>query len=113
MFSRFIHLLKLINKRKNNIEVKCVSPPNSPRPYPHLYVNVYGSLTLDSITRTGVSKITTIFDPEYLDVTDRKGNDLEMIKFDSAGAKYFINLIDTVRAEQITIPITIKDLRLR
>ena len=101
------------NKRKNNIEVKCVSPQNAPRPYPNLYVNVYGSLTLDSITRTGVSKITTIFDPEYLDVTDRKGNDLEMIKFDSAGAKYFINLIDTVRAEQITIPITIKDLRLR
>lgn len=99
------------NRRLNNIVVKCVSPMNAPRPYPNLYVNTPGTLTLDSITRNNVTSMTLVFDPEYLEVKDRKGNDLEFIKYGSSGAKYYMNVIDTARAEQVSVPITIKDLR--
>jgi len=99
------------NRRLNNIVVKCVSPANAPRPYPNLYVDVSGTLTLDTITRSGVSSVSIVFDPEYLQVTDRKGNDLELIKYGSSGAKYYMNVIDTTRAEQVAVPITINDLR--
>lgn len=99
------------NRRLNNIVVKCISPSNAPRPYPNLYVDVPGTLTLDTITRSGVSTVNLVFDPEYLQVNDRKGNDLELIKYGSSGAKYYMNVIDTARAEQITVPITINDLR--
>jgi hypothetical protein len=101
------------NRRLNNIVVKCVSPPNAPRPYPNLYVNLPGTLTLDSITRTGLTSMNVVFDPEYLKVTDRLGNDLEFVKYDSEGAKYYVNVIDTTRAEQVTVPIAIEDLRSR
>ena len=99
------------NRRLNNIVVKCVSPPNAPRPYPNLYVDVPGTLTLDTITKSGVSSVNVVFDPEYLQVNDRKGNDLELIKYGASGAKYYMNVIDTARAEQVTVPITINDLR--
>ena len=99
------------NRRINNIVVKCVSPSSAPRPYPNLYVNLPGTLTLDSITKTGLTSVTAVFDPEYLKVTDRLGNDLEFIKYGSESAKYYVNVIDTTRAEQVTVPITVEDLR--
>jgi hypothetical protein len=99
------------NKRLNNIVVKCVSPQGAPRPYPNLYVNLPGTLTIDSITRSNVNKITVVFDPEYLEVTDRDGNDLGLIKYGSESAKYYVNVIDTSRAEQVAVPVTINDLR--
>jgi len=101
------------NRRLNNIVIKCVSPSNAPRPYPNLYVNLPGTLTLDSITRTGLTSMDVVFDPEYLTVTDRLGNDLEFIKYSSESAKYYVNVIDTTRAEQVTVPIAIDDLRSR
>jgi hypothetical protein len=99
------------NKRLNSIEVKCVSPSGAPRPYPNLYVNIPGSLTLDTITRSGVSAVNVHFDPEYLSLLDRSGNDLKLLKYDDSGSKYYMSLIDTTRAEQVYVPITIKDLR--
>lgn len=99
------------NRRLNGIVVKCVSPANAPRPYPNLYVSLPGTLTLDTITRTGLASISVVFDPEYLEVEDRLGNDLEFIKYNSQSAKYYVNVIDTTRAEQVSVPITIEDLR--
>ncbi len=97
--------------RSNSLVVKCISPSGAPRPYPNLYVNLPGSLTLDTITRGGVSAMSFYFDPEYLTVTDRYDNDLKFLKYEQESAKYYMNLIDTTRAEQVVVPISIKDLR--
>lgn len=99
------------NRRLNNVVVSCVSPANAPRPYPNLYVNLPGTLTVDTITRSGVNQVTVVFNPEYLQVTDRGGNDLGLLKYGAEGAKYYMNVIDTSRAEQVAVPVTINDLR--
>lgn len=99
------------NRRLNAIDVKCISPAGAPRPYPNIYLTTPESLTLDTITRSGVSGFTIVFDPEYLEIADRYGKDLGLLKYASSGAKYYVSLIDTARAEQIVVPINIEDLR--
>ena len=96
------------NKQINALSVKCVSDSGAPRPYPNIYVDLPGTLTLDSVTRSGIKKISITFDPEYLKVTNSDGSDLEFLK---KNATYYMSIIDTTRAEQISIPISIIDLR--
>ena len=95
----------------NSIIVKCISQKGAPRPYPNLYVDTADSLTLDTITRSGISAMTVSFDPEYLTVKNSAESDLGLIKYESQSAKYYVNMIDTTRAEQISVPISIQDLR--
>jgi hypothetical protein len=97
------------NKQKNSLSIECVSDSGAPRPYPNLYVNLPGTLTLDSITRSGIKKMSITFDPEYLKVTTSDGKDLNFL--DTNNSKIFASIIDTTRAEQVSIPITINDLR--
>jgi hypothetical protein len=97
------------NKQKNSLNIECVSDSGAPRPYPNLYVNLPGTLTLDSITRSGIKKMSITFDPEYLKVTTSDGKDLNFL--DTKNSKIFASIIDTTRAEQVSIPITINDLR--
>jgi len=96
------------NKQINALSVKCISDSGAPRPYPNIYVDLPGTLTLDSVTRSGIKKISITFDPEYLKVTNSDGSDLEFLK---KNATYYMSIIDTTRAEQISIPISIIDLR--
>ena len=95
--------------RTRGLRVKCVSPAGAPRPYPNMYFNSSASLVEDTITRSKVSSVNFVFDPEYLRVNDRNGNDLNLIRF--AGAKYYLSVIDTTRAEQISVPVEIIDSR--
>lgn len=97
--------------RAKSLKVRCVSPGGAPRPYPNLYFDTNRPLIDDSITRGKVSSMNFVFDPEYLRVNDNGGNDLNLIRFQTEGAKYYINVIDTNRAEQISIPVEIYDFR--
>lgn len=99
------------NRMLNNIVVKCVSQKGAPRPYPNLYVDTVDSLTLDTITRNGMSAMNVSFNPEYLTVENSAEADLGLIKYESDSAKYYVNVIDTTRAEQTSVPISIQDLR--
>lgn len=94
------------NRRLNTIIVKSISSSGAPRSYPNLYLNNPDSLTLDSITGRGPTRMRIVFDPEYHDVT-AVGSSLELLKFIERGAKYFVNVIDTDRAEQVSVPISI------
>ena len=94
------------SRRLNNIVVRSISSPGAPRSYPNLYLNTQEALTLDSITGIGPTKMRIVFDPEYHDVTS-EGRNLELLKFVENEAKYYVNVIDTDRAQQISIPIGI------
>lgn len=94
------------NRRLNTIIVKSISSSGAPRSYPNLYLNNPDSLTLDSITGRGPTRMRIVFDPEYHDVT-ASGFNLKLLKFIENDAKYFVNVIDTDRAEQVSIPISI------
>lgn len=101
------------NRKINNLEIKSMSQSGAPRPYPNLYVNVSETLTLDSITTSKISSLDFTFDPEYLKVTNEADNDLNFLQYEEDGTKYYVTVIDTTRAQQILIPISIKDLRSR
>jgi len=94
------------NRRLNTIIVKSISSSGAPRSYPNLYLNNPDSLTLDSISGRGPTRMRIVFDPEYHDVT-ASGFNLELLKFIENDAKYFVNVIDTDRAEQVSVPISI------
>lgn len=94
------------NRRLNTIIVKSISSSGAPRSYPNLYLNNPDSLTLDSISERGPTRMRIVFDPEYHDVT-ASGFNLELLKFIENDAKYFVNVIDTDRAEQVSVPISI------
>ena len=97
--------------RTRGLRVRSISPAGAPRPYPNLYYSERAPLIEDTITRSKVSSVNFIFDPEYLRVNDRLGNDLNLIRFTGDGAKYYLNVIDTARAEQISVPVEILNAR--
>ena len=93
--------------RERRLRVRCVSSGGAPRPYPNLYFDTRQPLVADTITRGKVSSLNFVFDPEYLVVNDRDGNSLSLIRYTGESAKYYMNVIDTNRAEQISVPIEI------
>jgi hypothetical protein len=95
--------------RERRLRVRCVSSGGAPRPYPNLYFNTRQPLVADTITRGKVSSLNFVFDPEYLVVNDRDGNSLSLIRYTGESAKYYMNVIDTNRAEQISVPIEISN----
>jgi len=97
--------------RLRSLRVRAVSPAGAPRPYPNIYFDTQQPLIDDTITRGKVSTVNVVFDPEYLQVKDRAGNDLNLIRFSGESAKYYMNVIDTSRAEQISIPVEVADAR--
>jgi hypothetical protein len=97
--------------RLRSLRVRAVSPAGAPRPYPNIYFDTQQPLIDDTITRGKVSTVNVVFDPEYLQVKDRAGNDLNLIRFLGESAKYYMNVIDTSRAEQISIPVEVADAR--
>lgn len=95
--------------RERRLRVRCVSSGGAPRPYPNLYFDTRQPLIADTITRGKVSSLNLVFDPEYLVVNDRDGNSLSLIRYTGESAKYYMNVIDTNRAEQISVPIEISN----
>jgi len=99
------------DKTRNRLVTKLISPGGAPRPYPNVFLK--GDLFLDSIVTTNKRRIKVYFDPEYLKLLDRSGNDLKLFSYEGR-AKYKVTVVDTDRAEQITLDMSIRDLlRLR
>ena len=93
---------------RNRLQVEQVSPSGAPRQYPNVFLR--GDLFLDSVVVTGKRRMKMYFDPEYLKLVDRAGNDLGLFLLSNRGS-YNISIVDTARAESTSVELTIKDLR--
>ena len=96
------------NKMKNQMELSLVSEANAPRPYPNIFIR--GSLTMDAIKVSNRKDVDVYFDPEYLKVVDRRGSDMKLLTTSKVG-QYTLVVLDVDRAQSISIPLYIDDLR--
>jgi hypothetical protein len=96
------------DKIRNRLSTKHVSPGNAPRPYPNVFLR--GDLFLDSIVTKNKRRIKAYFDPEYLKLVDRFGNDMKLFGTVDDGTSYKISVIDTDRAADLVIDMSITDL---
>lgn len=92
---------------RNRLLTKQVSPGNAPRPYPNVFIK--GDLFLDSIVTTNKRRVRAYFDPEYLKIQDRNGNDMSLFGL-KGDASYNITIVDIDRAQQIVLKMYIDDL---
>lgn len=80
------------NKQRNTIDLIDISVAGAPKPYPNLYLNK--DAFVDTIKNEGYSQMTVVFNPEYMQVVDRRGNDMQFLAT-RADSKYRIQLINT------------------
>jgi hypothetical protein len=103
---------------KNALVKKHVAYSNAPKPYPNYHLRdeyaesvSSSSLVIDAIKDSNHSRMKIFFDPEYLKVTDRKGNDLELIADGNDGSMYKMQIINIDRQISQIVDIKIDDLR--
>jgi hypothetical protein len=96
------------NKMKNVMETELVSVANAPRPYPNIFIR--GSLTMDAIKVSNRNEVKVYFDPEYLKIVNRSGVDMKLLTTSKSG-QYSLVIIDVDRAQSISVPLYIDDLR--
>jgi hypothetical protein len=96
------------NKLKNQMELELVSVANAPRPYPNIFLR--GSLTADLIKFSNRKDVDVYFDPEYLKIVDRRGSDMNLLATSENG-NYSLVVLDIDRAQSISIPLYVDDLR--
>jgi hypothetical protein len=96
------------NRMKNVMELDLVSEANAPRPYPNIFLR--SSLTVDAIKVSNRGDIDVYFDPEYLKIVNRLGVDMKLITTSENG-QYSLVVLDVDRAQSISIPLYIDDLR--
>ena len=100
------------NRPKNKLVIKKVSPSGAPKQYPNLYLN--NDLFVDTIRDSGHSRMHIYFDPEYLEVEDSQGADLELLKSmrrKSSTGEYQLQFINVDHQKEKKIAISIDDLR--
>lgn len=94
--------------RKNKIDKVLISRSGAPKPYPNLFLS--RDAFVDSIKTSGYGQVKVVFNPEYLEVYDIEGNDLEVIKGKEMD-KYQLQLINIDLQEQQVFNISIDDKR--
>jgi hypothetical protein len=92
---------------RNRLITKQVSPGNAPRPYPNVFLK--GDLFLDAIVTTNKRRVRAYFDPEYLKLLDRSGNDMNLFGL-KGDTSYNITVVDVDRAQQSVVKMYIDDL---
>lgn len=100
-----VQIMTSFDRFRNRIVCEQISSSGAPKSYPNIYLEE--DLFIDTVKTSGMSRMTLFFDPEYLEVTDEHGNDLEVIKYNEDGAAYKIQIlnIDAQRSEVVTIKI--------
>ena len=93
---------------KNLMELELVSAANAPRPYPNIFIR--DSLTMDAIKVSNRGDVRVYFDPEYLKIVDRRGTDMKVLTTSDSG-NYSLVVIDVDRAQTISVPLYVDDLR--
>ncbi len=94
---------------RNNIRKKLVSVSGAPKQYPNL--NIEQDTFIDSIKDSNHTHVRVAFTPEVLELHDRLGNDLGLIRNREDGAKYRMQIINVDFQKQEDIDIELVDLR--
>ena len=77
---------------KNKIVSQYVSPAGAPKPYPNLYI--VEDLFQDAIRTSEKTRVSIFLDPEYYQVFDEDGKDLDVLTTDSENPSYFMTALN-------------------
>jgi len=96
---------------KNKLRKKLISCAGAPKSYPNM--SLLHDTFADTMKVSGHTRVRVVFDPEFLDVFDAGGNDLQLLAVDryDANAKYQLQFINTDVQRQEIVSIKIKDMR--
>lgn len=94
------------DKFRNKIVKKLISVAGAPKAYPNFFLNQ--DTFVDSIRTNNASKLSIYFNPEYLKVFDRAGNDLKLIKTDIS-ATYKLQMINVDLQKDYIVDIAVKE----
>lgn len=90
----------------NKLNLSMVSVAGAPKPYPNAFLNV--DTFVDTIKDENHRKLTIVFNPEYLKVTDKQENDLKLLKT-ANGEMYRLQLTNIDLQQQANINVTLSD----
>lgn len=101
--------LVYFDRVQNKLIRRRISPSNAPKQYPNTYLEA--ELSLDSVKSSEAKKMRVYFDPEYLNVEDSKGTDLQLIKTTNRNGLYRFVLLNTDLQQQSNVDVKITDTR--
>jgi hypothetical protein len=101
--------LVYFDRVQNKLIRRRISPSNAPKQYPNTYLET--ELSLDSVKSSEAKKMRVYFDPEYLNVEDSKGTDLQLIKTTNRNGLYRFVLLNTDLQQQSNVDVKITDTR--
>jgi hypothetical protein len=97
------------NKQRNTIDLTNISTAGAPKPYPNLYLEK--DVFVDTIKNEGFSQMTVVFNPEYMNVINNQGLDMQFLTT-QPDSKYRIQLINTDLQQDQFFDFTIADDRI-
>lgn len=98
------------DKYKNRLVKKLISNSGAPKAYPNLYL--LHDTFVDVIKDSGHERLKIYFDPEFLDIFNTDGDDLNLLATDRTDGRYKLQIINTDLQQAQTLDIIINDLRL-
>lgn len=101
----------VFNREKNTIERVTISPPGAPKTYPNLLVDK--QVFVDTIKNDGYSQMTVVFNPDFMDLKNIRGENLSLIKTQESGGEYIIKLINLDLQKDQTVKFHVLDTRER
>lgn len=96
------------DKFKNRIVKKLISVSGAPKAYPNMFLNQ--DTFVDTIRDSGHTAMDIVFNPEFLEVFDNSGNNLEVLKT-SQDSVYKMSFINVDLQTQKTLDIKLLDKR--
>lgn len=99
-----IQIQTTFDKYNDKIIKKMISPSGAPKAYPN--INLYSDAFVDTIKDSNHTKMNIYFNPEYLKVTNSRGDSLKLIS-----EKYVFNIINIDLQEQTNIDINVKNIK--
>lgn len=94
---------------QNRLIKTLLSTSGAPKQYPNTFLKA--ELSLDSVKSSKNDRMRIYFDPEYLNVKDRRGRDLHLLKTNQRGGIYRFMMLNTDRQKQANVDVTLQDLR--
>lgn len=96
---------------KNKIKKKLISNAGAPKSYPNM--TLLQDTFVDTLKVSDHTRVRVVFDPEYLNVFDSRGNDMGLLVTDkiAGDAKYRLQLINVDIQRQEVVDIKIQDRR--
>lgn len=94
---------------QNKLIKELISTSGAPKQYPNMFLK--NELSIDSVKSSKRTKIRVYFDPEYLKVSTRDGDDLHLLKTEKRNGLYRFMLLNTDRQLQSNFDIKIFDMR--